>query len=174
MTLQPVIIGNRPLLARLLLLFWAAAVVMGALFALAGLRLLGPGEKGGAAVLLLLGMTLSLAGIIMSGLCWRIARLRGPAIELTATGLLDHRFSPGLIPWEALTWKIVFNGRGYSVQFDVEPASRTTLSIYWPQRALGLFNSLLGQPRFTLVALGTGHSAHGLGDMLAGFKPAAV
>jgi hypothetical protein len=166
-----VIIQNRPLLARLLLLFWAAAMVMGLMFALAGVRLVGPGEKAGAVILLLLGLTLCLAGLVMTGLCWRISSLRGPAVELTGEGLRDLRFSPELIPWEMLSWRVLFNGRSYSVQFDVAPDTRARLRIYWPQRALGLFNRMLGHPRFTLATLGTGHSAHALGELLKEFKP---
>ncbi len=169
----PVIIENRPLLPRLLLLFWIASAAMGLLFAVAGLRLLGPGEKGGAIALLLLGMTLTASGIIMGGLCWRISRIRGPAVELTSEGLLDHRLSPSRIAWQAIQWKIVFNGRTHNVQFDVTPSARRDLGIYWPQRVLSLFSRLLGRPAFTVVALGTGHSTHQLAALMEGFKPPA-
>lgn len=167
-------IENRPLLARLLLLFWAAAAVMGGLFAAAGLRLLGPGEKGGALLLLVLGLTLVAAGIVMGGLCWRIGRLRGPAIELSDEGLLDRRLSPRRIDWQTIDWRITFNGRAYAVQFDVSPAIRAGLGIYWPQRVLGMFSRLLGRPGLTLVTLGTGLSAHQLGGLIEPFKPPAT
>ena len=65
----PVLIPNRPLIARLLLLFWVAEIAVGVLFVLAGYGLLRPSENGGAAVLIIMGVVLCLAGVIMVGHC---------------------------------------------------------------------------------------------------------
>lgn len=167
----PVLIANRPMLPRLLLLFWLAEIAVGLLFALAGLRLLGPGENGGAAVLMLMGLVLVLAGIIMAGHCWRIARLSGNAIEMTEAGLMDRRLSAKPIAWDAISWKVIFNGRSYAVQMDVREPSRTAAQIAWPSRALGLFSRMLRQPEFTVATLGTGLSAHDLGQRMTAFRP---
>lgn len=163
-------IPNRPMLARLLLLFWAAEVGVGLLFAAAGYGLLGPQENGGAMVLILMGMVLALAGVVMAGHCWRIARLSGNAIEMTDTGFLDRRLSRRPIPWDAISWQVIFNGRSYALQLDVAEPERSAAGIAWPARALGLFSRLLRQPEFTVAALGTGLSAHDLGQRMAVFK----
>ena len=91
---DPVVIENRPLMARLLLLFWAAEIMVGLLFMLTGANMLGPSENGGAMMLMLMGLVLVAAGVVMTGLCWRIAWIRGPAIEMSAEGLLDRRLAP--------------------------------------------------------------------------------
>ena len=168
----PVLIPNRPTLPRLLLLFWGAEIAVGLLFAAAGYELLGPAENGGAAVLILMGLVLTLAGIVMAGHCWRIAFLSGNAIEMTEAGLLDRRLSARPIPWAAITWKVIFNGRSYALQMDVAEPARSAAQISWPAHALGLFTRLLRQPEFTVAALGTGLSAHDLGQRMAAFKPA--
>ncbi len=170
---EPVVIANRPHLARLLLLFWLAEVAVGLLFAAGGLRLFGPSENGGAAVLILMGLVLTAAGVVMAGLCWRIARLRGAAIEMTAEGLLDRRLSERRLPWAAIRWKVMFNGRSYAVQFDLSEPVRSEAAICWPQRALGLFSRMLRHPEFTLSTLGTGISAHELGKRLERFSSAS-
>ena len=167
----PVLIANRPILPRLLLLFWVAAVAVGLLFALAGYELLGPGENGGAAVLMLMGLVLVLAGIIMAGHCWRIARLAGNAIEMTDAGLIDRRLCARPIPWEAISWKVIFNGRSYALQMNVTEPYRSAAQIAWPARALGLFSRMLRQPEFNVAALGTGLSAHDIGQRMSSFKP---
>lgn len=170
---QPVFIANRPLLPRLLLMFWVAEIAVGLLFAAAGYELLGPSENGGAIVLMLMGAVLSLAGIVMAGHCWRIARLAGNAIEMTDAGLLDRRLSTHPIPWEAISWKVIFNGRSYALQMDVTESARSAARIAWPARALGLFSRLLRQPEFTVAALGTGLSAHDLGRHMSSFRQSA-
>ncbi len=169
---EPVIIANRPLTARLLLPLWIIQTAMGLVFALAGLRLLGPGENGAAAVLIILGLVLAAAGVVMTGLSWRSAWLKGPAIEMTAEGFRDRRLSDQLIPWAALSWKLVFNGRGHAVQIDVAEPWRGNLGGFWAQRALGRFNRLFRHPEFTVLTLGTGRSAHAIAALLARFKPA--
>lgn len=168
----PVTIANRPLLPRLLLLFWVAEIAVGVLFAAAGYELLGPSENGGAAVLILMGLVLVVAGVVMAGHCWRIARLSGNAIEMSEAGLMDRRLSARPIPWEAISWKVIFNGRSYALQMDVTEPARSAAGIGWPARALGLFSRMLRQPEFNVATLGTGLSADDLGKRMAGFKDA--
>ena len=167
----PVLIANRPLLPRLLLLFWIAEIAVGLLFALAGYELLGPSENGGAAVLMLMGLVLVLAGIVMAGQCLRSATLTGSAIEMTDAGLMDRRLSRQPIPWDAISWKVIFNGRSYAVQMDVTEPTRSMVQIAWPARALGLFSRSLRHPEFTIATLGTGLSAHDIGQRLTPFRP---
>jgi hypothetical protein len=153
-------------------MFWVAEIGVGLLFALAGWRLLGPSENGGAAILILMGLVLVAAGVVMTGLCWRVARIRGAAVEMTAEGLLDLRLAKRRIPWEALTWKVIFNGRSYSLQLDVAAPFRREAGILWYQRGLGLFSRMLRHPEFTLSTLGTGLSAHEIAARMEAFKPA--
>jgi hypothetical protein len=168
-----VTLPNHPLTARLLLPVWVVQTGMGLVFALAGLRLLGPGENGGAAVLIILGLVLAAAGVVMTALSWRSAWLKGTAIEMTAEGFRDRRLSAELIPWEAVSWKLVFNGRSHAVQIDIAAPWRERLSIFWAQRALGRFNRLLRHPEFTVLTLATGRSAHDIAALITPFKPAA-
>lgn len=167
----PVLIPCRPLVPRLLLLFWVAEIAVGLLFLLAGYLLLGPRENGGAAVLMLMGVVLAAAGIVMAGQCWRAARLTGNAIEMTDDGLLDRRLAAASIPWEAIRWKVIFNGRSYSVQADIREPARSAARIAWPARAAGLFNRMLRHPEFGIAALGTGLSAHDIAARMTAFKP---
>jgi hypothetical protein len=167
----PVLIPNRPLVARLLLLFWVAEIAVGVLFALAGYGLLRPSENGGAAVLIIMGVVLCLAGMVMVGHCWRIANLVGNAIELTDAGLLDRRLSANPIPWDTISWKVIFNGRSYSLQMNIAEPARSAAVIAWPARALGLLSRVLRQPEFAIASLGTGLSAHDIGARFAPFKP---
>jgi hypothetical protein len=166
-----VLIPNRPLVARLLLLFWVAEIAVGVLFALAGYGLLRPSENGGAAVLIIMGVVLCLAGMVMVGHCWRIANLVGNAIELTDAGLLDRRLSANPIPWDTISWKVIFNGRSYSLQMNIAEPARSAAGIAWPARALGLLSRVLRQPEFAIASLGTGLSAHDIGARFAPFKP---
>ena len=166
----PVLIPNRPMLPRLLLLFWLAEIAVGVLFATAGFELLGPRENGGAAVLILMGLVLTLAGVVMAGHCWNVASLSGHAIALTEAGIMDRRLSRHAIAWDAIMWKIIFNGRSYAVQMDVSEPARSAAHIAWPARALGLFSRMLRQPEFTVTTLGTGLSAHDIGTRMAAFK----
>lgn len=166
----PVLIANRPMLPRLLLLFWVAEIAVGLLFAAAGYELLGPSENGGAAVLIIMGIVLTMAGLVMAGHCWRVARLSGPAIEMSDAGLLDRRLSARTIPWEAITWKVIFNGRSYALQMNVAEPARSAAGIAWPARALGLFSRLLRQPEFNVTSLGTGMSVHVIAERMTGFR----
>lgn len=170
---EPVIIPNRPFWARVLLPFWVLQMAMGALFAAAGLRMLGPGENGAAVILILMGLLLVTAGAVLAGLSWRIASLRGNAIEMTAEGLLDRRLARQRIPWEAISWKVIFNGRSYSVQMDVAEQARNTLGLYWHQRASGLVSRMLRQPELSVVSIGTGLSAHEIAARMQRFRPAS-
>jgi hypothetical protein len=167
----PVLIPNRPLIARLLLLFWVAEIAVGVLFAVAGYGLLRPSENGGAAVLIIMGVVLCLAGVVMAAHCWRIATLSGNAIELTEAGLLDRRLSARPIPWDTISWKVIFNGRSYSLQMNIAEPARSVAAIAWPARALGLLSTMLRQPEFAIAALGTGLSAHDIGARITPFKP---
>ena len=166
----PVNIPNKPFWARLLVPFWAIEVLMGLYFAWIGLSRLGPGENGMAVLLLVMGLLLAAAGVVMTGLAFRVALLKGNALEFTDEGFRDHRLSPGLIPWEALRWKIIFNGRGHSLQFDLEPDFRKGFRAYWHQRAMARFNRLFKQPEFTVVTLGTGLNARDIGKRLEAYK----
>lgn len=168
----PVHIPNRPLLPRLLLLFWIAEIAVGALFIAAGASLLGPRENGGAIVLMLMGAVLALAGIVLAGQCWRVAMLAGNAIEMTDEGLLDRRLSARAIPWGSVRHKVIFNGRSYSLQADIDEPARSTSGIGWAPRAMGLFSRLLRQPEFTIMSLGTGLSAHDIATRMAAFTHA--
>ena len=168
---EPVIIPNRPFWARVLIPFWVLQVAMGGLFAAAGTRMLGPGENGGAVILILMGMLLAAAGAVLAALSWRIARLSKPAIEMTAEGLLDRRLARERIPWEAVSWKVIFNGRSYSVQVDLAEPARGKLGIYWDQRVSGLVSRMLRQPEFAVVSTGTGLSAHEIGSRMEQFRP---
>jgi hypothetical protein len=168
-----VIIENRPLLARLLLMFWVAEIGVGLLFVLAGANMLRFGENSSLIVLMLIlmGLVLVAAGVVMCGLCWQVARLREPAVEMTAEGLLDRRLAPNIIPWEAISWNVIFNGRSYSVQLDIAEPTRSAAGIYWHQRALSLFSRMLRQPAFAVVTLGTGLGAEEIGRRMTAFKP---
>jgi hypothetical protein len=138
---------------------------------LAGYGLLRPSENGGAAVLIIMGVVLCLAGMVMVGHCWRIANLVGNAIELTDAGLLDRRLSANPIPWDTISWKVIFNGRSYSLQMNIAEPARSAAGIAWPARALGLLSRVLRQPEFAIASLGTGLSAHDIGARFAPFKP---
>ncbi len=116
---------------------------------------------------------LAAAGVVMASLSWRIARLKGPALELSDRGLLDRRLSPQVIPWAAIRWKVVFNGRSYSLQFDIAEPHRSGTAVYWDQRVMGWLNRLFRFPELTVVTLGTGKSAEVLGRELAKFSPPA-
>ncbi|MFO1130617.1 MAG: hypothetical protein U1E16_01175 [Hyphomicrobiales bacterium] len=170
----PVLIANRPTLPRLLLLFWVAEIAVGLLFGAAGYGLLGPSENGGAVVLIVMGAVLTLAGLVMAGHCWRVARLSGNAIEMTDAGLMDRRLSVRPIAWEAISWKVIFNGRSYALQMDVAEPERSAAGITWSARALGLFSRLLRQPEFNVASLGTGLSAHGLAERMRDFRSPMV
>lgn len=166
-----VIIENRPLIARLLLMFWVAEIGVGMLFVLAGVNLLRPDENGGPILLMVMGLVLVLAGLVMSGLCWRVARLKGAAIEMTEAGLRDRRLARNVIPWEAISWKVIFNGRSYSLQLDIAEPHRKNAGIFWYQRALGLFSRMLRHPEFNVATLGTGLGAEEIGKRMEAFRP---
>ena len=170
----PVLIPNQPLIARLLLLFWLAEIGVGVLFVVAGYGLLRPSENGGAATLIIMGVVLCLAGVVMAAHCWGIAKLTGNTIELTEFGLLDRRLSASPIPWEAISWKVIFNGRSYSLQMNIAEPERSKAGIAWSARALGLISRVLRQPEFAIAALGTGLSAHDIGARITPFKPSMV
>lgn len=165
----PVIILNKPLWARIFTVLWGIEVLAGLGFAAGGFGLLGKGETGVAVVLIIAGLLLTIVGVVMTGISWQAARLTGPAIEMLPEGFRDRRITETVIPWSNLTWKVVFNGRAYSLQFDVDKDVRKTLHVYWAQRAMGVFNRSFNYPELTVLTLGTGKSAHQLGEILARF-----
>ncbi|WP_373505654.1 hypothetical protein [Aestuariivirga sp.] len=166
-----VLIANKPFWARILAPFWVIETGSGLVFAWVGSSWLGGEENGVAWVLIAGGLLLAVAGVIMARLSWRVARLADAALELSDAGLLDRRLSPDLIPWEAIAWKVVFNGRSYSLQFDLTEPQRSGLAVYWDQKLVGRFNRLFGFPEFTAVTLGTGLTAHHLGECFSQFRP---
>jgi hypothetical protein len=163
-------IPNRPFWARLLLPFWALEAAMGLLFARTGAGWLGPSENGMAVLLIAMGLMLAAAGVVMTGLCWRIARLKGPAIEIGPGGLRDHRLSSALLPWEDVSWTVRFNGLSHGLYLDVAEPRRSSFRPYWHQKAVALFNRLFRYPEFSIATLGTGLGAQGIAKRLAAFK----
>lgn len=164
---ETVIIPNRPFWARALLLLCAVEIGMGLLFIYAGAT-----QPSG--FVLVLGCLITALFLWLAAFAWPIARLREPALELRPEGLLDRRLAPSVIPWEAISWKILFNGRAYSLKFDVAEHARQALSPSVPNQLAGRFNRLWRHPEFTIHTLGTGLSADQLGDKLKLFKPPAA
>ena len=68
-----------------------------------------------------------------------------------------------------MTWKVVFNSRAYSLQFDVRPPQREALEVYWEQPVMGRFNRMFKYPELTIVTPGTGRTAHQQADLMARF-----
>ncbi len=168
---EPVIIHNRPFWARILTVFWAVEVAVGLVFAGVGASWLGAGENGLAGVTIGCGLLLAVVGVVMTGVSWRVWRLgQGPAIEMRDGGLVDRRIADATIPWAAISWAVIFNGRSYSLQFDVAPPERAALDVHWEQRLMGRFNRLFNYPELTMVTLGTAKSAHALGSLMESFK----
>lgn len=168
---ETVIIENRPRWAWALALLWAIETVAGLGFAASGTMWLGAHENGAAAVLIGMGLLLVAAGVVMTAQCLRIARLKGAAIVMGGEGFLDRRVAERVIPWEAISWRIVFNGRSYSLHFSVAEPVRAGLSPHWEQRAMGRFNRLFGYPEFAMMTLGTGKSLGALAELMQRFKP---
>ena len=94
---------------------------MGLVFAALGFSWLGGQENGMAWVLIVIGLMLAVASAMMTDVCWRVARVKGAAIEMTPEGFRDRRLSETVIAWADLSWAVVFNGRSYSLQFDLPP-----------------------------------------------------
>lgn len=164
---EPVIIPNRPFWARALLFLCVIELGMGALFIYAGFTQ-------SSVLLPVLGVLIIALFLGLSAFAWPIAWLREAAIEMRPEGLLDRRIAPALIPWEAISWKILFNGRSYSVKFNVaEPAYRG-IALSPPNRLAAAFSRLWRHPEFTIHTLGTGLSAHQLGEKLKYFKEPAA
>lgn len=160
---EPIAIPNRPFWARALLVLCVIELGMGAVFIYAGFTRSSP-------LVLVLGVLMTALFIGLAAFAWPIAWLRGPAIEMREDGIIDRRLSPETIPWEAISWKILFNGRSYSLRFEVAEPVRQSLVLSPLHRLVAGFNRLLRQPGFTLHALGTGQSAHQLGEKLKRFK----
>ena len=164
---DPVVIANRPCWARIVAAFWIAEVCVGLGFVAMGRD---TAENGIAGVMIVGGVLLAAAGVVLAAIALRIALLKGTAIAMTGEGLIDRRIGDRLIPWAAITWKIIFNGRAYSLQFDVAPSVRKALDVYWEQRLMGRFNRVFKYPELTMAALGTGMAAPDLGALMARFK----
>jgi hypothetical protein len=77
------------------------------------------------------------------------------------------------IPWEAVSWTVIFNGRSYSLQLNIAEPHRSEAGIFWYQRALDLFSRMLRHAEFNVATLGTGLSAEDIGQRMADFRPQA-
>lgn len=108
---EPVIIANCPFWARISAVFWVIEIAVGLSFAAGGAGYIGSGENGVALVLVFCGLLLAGAGAVLAATSFRIWRLNGPAIEMRDDGFIDRRIADRLIPWPAITWKLVFNSR---------------------------------------------------------------
>lgn len=160
---ETLIIPNRPFWARALIFLCVIELGMGLLFVIAGIT-----HSSGLVIVLGALITALFLGLATFGL--PIAILTQPAIEMRPDGLLDRRFSQTLIPWEAISWKVVFNGRSYSLKFDVAEPTRQALALSPMQRLSAALSRAWRHPEFTLHTLGTGLSAHQLGEKLKNFK----
>jgi hypothetical protein len=167
---DPIVIANRPLRARILAVFWIVETVVGLAFATTGMRGFGASENGLAGVMIFGGLLLSMVGVVLAATATRIALLEGPAIVMNAKGLIDRRLCEQVIPWKAISWKVIFNGRAYSLQFDVKPPWRKELKVYWQQRLMGRINRMFKYPELTVATLGTGLDAHDLAARMKRFK----
>lgn len=161
-----IVIPNRPFWARALLFLCVIELATGALFIYGGLTQ-------PSALVLVLGVLMVALFAGLSAFAWPIARLREPAIEMRPEGLIDRRLTASIIPWESISWKILFNGRSYSLRFEVTEPVRQSLKLSPAQKLVSAFHRLWRQPGFTLHTLGTGLSAHQLGEKLKNFKPPA-
>jgi hypothetical protein len=165
---EPVIIANRPFWARIFAIFWLIEIAAGLGFAASCVA---AKETGVAIALAVGGLLLAAVGTVMAASSLRIWRLKGPAIAMSGEGLIDNRIAPQSIPWTAITYKVVFNSRAYSLQFDVDPPAREAIDVYWEHRLMGKFNRLLKFPELTVLTLGTGRSAHEIAGLMARFRP---
>lgn len=168
---EPVIIANRPFWARVFAVFWLIEIAVGLSFSAGGIGLAGSGESGVVAVLFACGLILAAVGVVMAASALRIWSLKGPAIEMRTDGFIDRRTADQLIPWQAISWKVVFNSRTYSLQLDVKPPEREALKVHWEQGLMGRLNRMFKYPELTVLTLGTGKTAHQLADLMARFKP---
>ncbi len=165
--LDPIIIPNRPFWARALLFLCVVELGMGLLFISAGIT-----QSSG--FVLVLGGLITALFLWLAAFTWPIAWLREPALELRPEGLLDRRLTCSVIPWESVNWKILFNGRSYSLKFDVAEPSRTSLKLSPLHRLAAAFSRVWRHPEFTAHTLGTGLSAHQLGEKFKQFKAPTV
>jgi hypothetical protein len=92
---------------------------------------------------------------------------------LRPEGLLDRRLSRTVIPWDKVNWKILFNGRSYALKFDVEEPARQSLALSPMHRLAAAFSRVWRHPEFTVHTLGTGLSAHQIGEKLKNFRAPA-
>lgn len=164
---ESVIIRNRPIRASITVLIWGVESLAGVYLARLGIGWLGQAENGMAVLTILGGILLAAAGAVMTDIAWQAARLGGgPAITLTGSGIIDHRLSAIELAWRDVSYKIVFNGRAHSLQFDLSPIARASYRVSWGNRVMGLLNRAFGYPEFTLATLATGLSTHALGQLM--------
>lgn len=99
---------------------------------------------------------------------WRLPR---PVITVSREGLLDHRLSPELLPWEALRWqRVVGTGRG--VGDSVLIAAEHPLTPRPPQRALSRLFAWRGHLPWPVLTVATDTKAEALAAALLTFLPA--
>jgi hypothetical protein len=167
---EPVIIQNRRFWPGVFTVIWAVETVVGLSFAAFGASRLGRTENGAALFIVILGVALGVAGAMMVAVCWRSARLKGPAIEMSEAGFRDFRLSPLVLLWGDLEWKVVFNGLAWSLQFDLQPEKRAVYRIGGPYRLLAAINRAFRYPEFPVLTLGTGRTAHHLAKLMEKFR----
>jgi hypothetical protein len=89
---------------------------------------------------------------------------------MSEAGFLDRRLADVVTPWDAVAWKIVFNGRSYSLQFDAAEPHGSSLRRHWDQRLMGRLNRLFKYPEFTILTLGTAKNVAELGALMSRFR----
>ena len=163
---EPVSISNRPFWAIVFTVFWVVEIVFGGFIIATGVSWLGGRENGAAVVIILGGVLVMAAGVMMVDVSWQVARLKGAAIEITPQGFRDRRLNETVIAWADITHKVVFNGRAYSLQFDLTPQARAGYCVSWGNRMMGALNRFFKYPEFTIVTLGTGKTAHEIARLM--------
>ncbi len=167
---EPVIIANRPFWPRVTTVFWALETAVGLLFAALGTAWLGGDENGAPVLMIVMGLMLALAGAVMTNVVWQAARLKGPAILASEHGFQDRRLSEQKIGWDHLQWKVVFNGRNWSLRFDIDDTLRSQFRVCWGNRVLALLNRALRYPAFGVMTLGTSMGTNDLSAVMSKFK----
>ena len=165
-------IENKPFWARFFTVFWAIEAVMGLVFAALGFSWLGGQENGVAWVLIVIGLHARRGQRHDDG---RVLARRPPQGH-------GHRDDRAGFPRPAavadpdpvgrpLTWAVVFNGRSYSLQFDLTPEIRSRYRVSWGNRMAAAMNRAFRYPEFTVMTLGTGKGISQLDQLMRQFKP---
>ncbi len=105
----------------------------------------------------------------MSEVSWRVARLKGAAIEMTDQGFRDRRLSETLIPGATSTggsFSTASPGAFSSIWHQAARCHRVS----WGNRMMGKLNRTFKYPEFTILTLGTGKTAHEIADLMKAFK----